>query len=788
MEVNMNSVIVPEGKSSDRIYFFPWQNPVLRKSIFPHREIKLRDFLLIYKEAELWASLRNKDINDPVIRNRLSELEARVHQERERITKALGESIQRRLQSDQWFARISGRDDKNLRFKRLYYLGRMINDNTSRLADLESRQRSFLRKLDWYQEGDSRRKTWEGRAQELDAPILAVRQELDELTTLRGLFDQESRLPPVESKSKPTITDLARAELSEYQDQLNRLNHDELVEKVWERLGEKRPDGSPRFEKWFAYMVIHFSGMRYMSAHGSWADPNDLLELLVREDLKGKLAPGEDIDDRAEAEIQRLLNLPVNTTNRHLNPTLRALIHYKEQKDRKGEPIPDWVWGEIVKFTQLRLGATDENWEAVNPERWNFENRRWREVMSTWQRADITGWRNAHHQTLDLIVTRAVCNEIAEHIQHLRGNTPVGGLTAKPKWYLRLQAQTQALPESDPKKCFFRQANDSNDFRNGSSVLWLGWVDKEPNAWQVAEPLPGIDLWPGTNLLGNKSGTASSGGVPAKISHIEAWTYSRSGPAFIRTRKMNVDIPSVQELRKRGMTDREIEQYRIELRKKNTVEKEYLRWKHEAITVDVVELIEGTHVLTFETGKIGLNWHHLGSLVRNGYDQVFVGYLPKSNREPENLQKLLDVQKVLHRFAGEAVEVEAIPATPLPRELTGLTLTQPLSGAETLGAASEETAIPVQQYYVYFITNRLRKTIFLGMTLDMKTRAYEHKNKLLPGLQKRASLNRLVFYQAYECLADAQAVFRIFDNFTHNEKVDFIIANNPGWRDLSDEL
>ena len=28
---------------------------------------------------------------------------------------------------------------------------------------------------------------------------------------------------------------------------------------------------------WLQYMVIHFSGMRYASAHGSWADPRDLL-------------------------------------------------------------------------------------------------------------------------------------------------------------------------------------------------------------------------------------------------------------------------------------------------------------------------------------------------------------------------------------------------------------------------------------------------------------------------------------------------------------------------------
>ena len=85
------------------------------------------------------------------------------------------------------------------------------------------------------------------------------------------------------------------------------------------------------------------------------------------------------------------------------------------------------MWQEITKFTQLRLGVDDPNWESISSERYKFEDRRWRELMDSWQRKDITQWRQKHAQTLDLIVTRAVCNEIAEHIQHLRGILPPAG-------------------------------------------------------------------------------------------------------------------------------------------------------------------------------------------------------------------------------------------------------------------------------------------------------------------------------------------------------------------------
>ena len=129
---------------------------------------------------------------------------------------------------------------------------------------------------------------------------------------MRDLFEQQDRLPKIDGQKPATIADLVRADLSEYEAELKTKTHDELVALVWQKLKEKRPDGSPRFAKWIQYMVIHFSGMRYISSHGSFADPDELLELLVREDVKDQLKPGEDIDDKVEAKVQLLLRSPIN--------------------------------------------------------------------------------------------------------------------------------------------------------------------------------------------------------------------------------------------------------------------------------------------------------------------------------------------------------------------------------------------------------------------------------------------------------------------------------------------
>ncbi|NJC96152.1 MAG: hypothetical protein FIB03_07425, partial [Anaerolineae bacterium] len=50
---------------TDQLYF-QWQNDVLRKSIYPLREMKLRDFLVYYKEIDLWTEYKNKDITGEI--------------------------------------------------------------------------------------------------------------------------------------------------------------------------------------------------------------------------------------------------------------------------------------------------------------------------------------------------------------------------------------------------------------------------------------------------------------------------------------------------------------------------------------------------------------------------------------------------------------------------------------------------------------------------------------------------------------------------------------------------
>jgi len=322
-----------------------------------------------------------------------------------------------------------------------------------------------------------------------------------------------------------------------------------------------------------------------------------------------------------------LINLRIDENNYEIDQLkpeeiYGALLAYRDD-------LPDWMWREIVRLTDLRVNlVNDPDWEKPSPyqqaQLYNKQDQEFRQLLNDWKQKFVTGWREEHDRSDKLVVSRAVCNEVAEHIQHLRGHTPPGGLTPKPKWY-------QGNESKDPGKAYFVKPIDANDFKPGASILWLRFVRKEPNAWQVANPLftkrGGVGLLPPTF-------TGKRASLPGKTS---PWQYNLGGP-IIRTRTL---------VNEKGMGARQME---------------WLRWMHEATVVEVAETADGTVVLTFETAlpsddprlsSIGVFKHYLSEILsdrdEDNYYRAFVGYTPEGQVPADNLKDMLDWDKILYK-------------------------------------------------------------------------------------------------------------------------------------------
>src|SRR5512143_3037774 len=53
----------PNTSSFTSQVYFQWQNEFLCKTIYPMREVKLRDFLIYYMEVDVWSQYKDQDVD-----------------------------------------------------------------------------------------------------------------------------------------------------------------------------------------------------------------------------------------------------------------------------------------------------------------------------------------------------------------------------------------------------------------------------------------------------------------------------------------------------------------------------------------------------------------------------------------------------------------------------------------------------------------------------------------------------------------------------------------------------
>ncbi|MBI5839771.1 MAG: hypothetical protein HZB19_06685 [Chloroflexi bacterium] len=663
--------------------YFQWQNEFLVKTIYPMREPKLRDFLVYYMEIDLWAQYKDKEI---------AKLQSEVTAYKNAQVAAAITAFKTYSSLRDYFMRADVRGSY-VKFKpmdetELTEINRLHSAFVDSWPKDIRGERDFVSMYiaNWTQHRNLHRDWIKSRKRRLEAmdpnhPKFApetkeleqkekvtlpmAEQELEQLRAFLATYDkiEKRKLEWYQLKKKdpnyaveeaeylvqapsgePAVRDIVLWKIEEYEAGLANKNQFELLEEVYQRF-KKEPK---RYPLWLQYMIVHFSGMRYASAHSSWADPKDLLIRLrsakADEELKKldaaaveklcaekvaayegaskprlALAPEKEWKDKVAVNLSSLKSKGPQTRRFGLTSMQTDEIAYEVKSMTAAQALdtlrsmkatfPKWAWKEIVKLTPLRVTeVTGPDWEHLTPEEETEKNAQMYtglgKVIVEWENYDPSAWREEHGRTHELIVSRAVCNETAEHIQHIRGHLPPGGLTPKPKWYLANETENKISGEP---RSYYTKAVSEKDYTPGASILWLRFVDKEPDAWQIAksvETRSKVGLLP-KEFIGKKAGGKNDG----------SWVY-KQGEIVTRSRTM------------------------IDANKVKTTQQQWLRWIHEATVAEVAETAEGKVILTYETAlpdddkgtssigmfKKPLEWF-LSDGTEDGYNRSFVGYV-----------------------------------------------------------------------------------------------------------------------------------------------------------------
>jgi len=90
-------------------------------------------------------------------------------------------------------------------------------------------------------------------------------------------------------------------------------------------------------------------------------------------------------------------------------------------------------------------------------------------------------------------------------------------------------------------------------------------------------------------------------------------------------------------------------------------------------------------------------------------------------------------------------------------------------------------------YYVYIMANQSR-TLYVGITNNIRRRVCQHREKLVEGFTNRYKIDTLVYVESFGDALTAIEREKQIKRWRRDKKLQLIAQSNPEWHDLSDGL
>ena len=85
---------------------------------------------------------------------------------------------------------------------------------------------------------------------------------------------------------------------------------------------------------------------------------------------------------------------------------------------------------------------------------------------------------------------------------------------------------------------------------------------------------------------------------------------------------------------------------------------------------------------------------------------------------------------------------------------------------------------------VYMMSNRKHGTLYIGVTGNLRQRAWQHREGVIDGFTKKYGLKRLVWYERHANMVAAIRRKSSLKKYERDWKINLIERENPHWSDL----
>jgi putative endonuclease len=87
-------------------------------------------------------------------------------------------------------------------------------------------------------------------------------------------------------------------------------------------------------------------------------------------------------------------------------------------------------------------------------------------------------------------------------------------------------------------------------------------------------------------------------------------------------------------------------------------------------------------------------------------------------------------------------------------------------------------------YYVYILTNKDNRTLYIGVTNNIVRRIYEHKADLVKGFTQKYQVHKLIYCEETDDISVAIAREKQLKGWRRQKKADLIESVNPEWTEI----
>ena len=85
----------------------------------------------------------------------------------------------------------------------------------------------------------------------------------------------------------------------------------------------------------------------------------------------------------------------------------------------------------------------------------------------------------------------------------------------------------------------------------------------------------------------------------------------------------------------------------------------------------------------------------------------------------------------------------------------------------------------MNSYYVYILSTKFNKLLYIWVTNDLTRRLYEHKNKVIDGFTKKYNIGKLIYYEECSDVKSAIEREKEIKDRRREKKLDLIKWMNP---------